>query len=221
MICSKCGYQDDSIPIPKMSFDYAVLGVCKECSHRIDIVPRKSKYFVKDGVEVGEKREATITTIYQRFKYGYETSNEKYTKNTHLDRKIYVNDVLVEIMEIKEPTCSLNAFRETYFNPHKIDVGLNLLSKDNTIPIFIVLKFCDCWASLQIDINTDYSKYKRDYKVPYHRSNELKEKYEVVYIPVKDLTVITGLTLLTNYYFPKELTPEISTPQEYKLSDFF
>lgn len=221
MICPRCGYNDTSIPIPKISTEYSILGYCKKCDNRIDIVPRLSKGEKSQMTKVlnGEAREEVYTHLYMEY-YGGEYE-EKHS-DLELDRNIYENGKLKEVIEIKIASCSLNAFRKTIFNYSKITYGKEFMLKYH-IPVFFLIKFCDCWTRLRLFVGRDYERskkpilprYRREYKK--YQKEENRAYHYVVYIPVDTLEILTNMNdIRTEYYFP-----ESKIPKKIKLKDFF
>ena len=93
-------------------------------------------------------------------------------------------------MEIKERSNSINAYKMTQFPYAKIDTGKRLM-KEEGLPVYIVLKFTDCWAQLTLDANKSYRKGSQ----PFAPRNRQYHQYQQRQVPVM-LDVESDLEIL-------------------------
>jgi len=190
MICPKCGFVDKSIDVPELSKTISKLVTCKKCGTTIFCVPsqkRREKSTI-ETVQKGESREEHLVEIYLKYEKG--RISKKRPGSSDIDRDIYdENNELIYHWEIKERSNSLNAYKETQFPYAKIDEAKRLI-KETGKPVFIVLKFVDCWARINIDLKKEYKKGKQPFAPRYRPWQRTKERQIPVQILVEELEIL-------------------------------
>lgn len=190
MICPKCGFVDKSIEVPELSRKKIILGECKKCQAKIFCIPsqKRKEYSQIATVQGGEEREEYLVGIYLKHKQGH--SSKKRPASSDIDRDVFdeKGDLLYH-WEIKERSNTINAYRETQFPYAKIDEAKRLI-KETEKPVFIVLKFADCWTRIKIDPNKQYKKGKVPFAPRYRPWQRSKDRQIPVQLPVEELEVL-------------------------------
>lgn len=191
MICPQCGFVDEKILIPKLTRKTKILGHCKNCGSEVISQPttrtfEKSKHYT---VQQGEAREDILARIYLEFEEGSYYKKRESTDD--IDLEIYSeNNILIYFLEIKERSNSINAYRETKFPYMKIKTAKDLMRKHKK-PVFVLLKFSDCWSRISIQLNKKYKKGQETF-FPNYRPEQKGSKYQIpVLIPVESLEILT------------------------------
>lgn len=190
MICPKCGYVDKTVPVPEITRNVTKLGVCKKCAQIIFCVPSQKKSETNKVVTVihGEIREAHLVEVYLKYEQGNKSSKRPLASD--IDRDILdEKDNVIYHWEIKERSNTINAYRETQFPYAKIDEGKRLL-RETGKPVYIVLKFADCWARITIDLAKEYKKGDRPFAPAYRPSQMNSERQIPAQIPVEELEIL-------------------------------
>lgn len=159
MICPKCGKIDRAVAVPESTPWGATikLGKCLECGIDVFAVPtqRAGERSQLDTVATGERREVILADIYVQH-LGGGFSHRSRSAAADIDRIIYDQDGLIHhYLEIKERTCSLNAYRMTQFPYAKIEEAAELHRLKGK-PVRFLLKFIDSWAYFDFDPDEKY-----------------------------------------------------------------
>jgi len=191
MICPKCGFVDVKVPTPGLTKrdQGRNLGSCEKCSASIWAMPttKLSEHSQLETVERGEEREALLANIYVKH---IGADEHRKTNEIDIDRLIYKNDEKYCYMEIKERSNSINAYKMTQFPYAKIDTGKRLM-KEEGLPVYIVLKFTDCWAQLTLDANKSYRKGSQPFAPRYRQYQQYQQRQVPVMLDVEsDLEIL-------------------------------
>lgn len=192
MICPYCGNVDREIPTPELTRKGTrdLLGTCKKCGGKIWAIPaqKKGERSQLETVEKGERREEILVGIYLEHESGDHSESRKSADD--IDRNVYDQDgKLIYFLEVKERSNSLNAYQETRFPFAKIESGKKLI-EETGLPVFIVLKFIDCWARHRVLLDLDYKKGEEPF-APAYRPWQRKQARQVpVQIPVESLEIL-------------------------------
>jgi len=189
MICPYCGRMEKSIPTPELTRTRTLLGTCK-CGKKVWAIPtqKRAEKSQLATVEEGEEREEILVNIYLKHEGG--ARSEKRPSADDIDREVYDdNGNLIYFLEIKERSNSLNAYRKTQFPFAKIKSGKELI-KETGLPVYIVLKFVDCWARHQVLLELDYEKGTQPFAPRYRPSQRSKARQIPVMIPVESLEIL-------------------------------
>lgn len=190
MICPKCGFVDEKIPIPEITRKAKVLGKCKKCGCVVYCIPSQKRWESSqmETVECGEAREEQLVKIYLEH-VGGKTSRKR-PGSSDIDRDILDEKGQVTCyLEIKERSNTINAYKETQFPFAKI-VEAKRLIKETGKPVFIVLKFADCWARMEVDPTKDYKKGEQPFAPGYRPWQRSKERQIPVQINVEELEIL-------------------------------
>lgn len=190
MICPYCGNVDDRIPTPELARTRVHLGTCSKCGKEVWAIPtqRRSELSPLATVEEGEKREEILVATYIKHEYG--VTSKRRPSADDIDREVYDdNSSLIYFLEVKERSNSLNAYNKTKFPFAKIESGKKLI-EETGLPVFIVLKFIDCWARHRVNLNLDYEKGKQPFAPRYRPSQYNKERQIPVLISVESLEIL-------------------------------
>ena len=201
MICPKCGLVDNSIPTPGLTKrgQGRKLDKCKECSASIWAMPttKLSEHSQLETVERGEEREALLASIYVKH---IGADEHRKTNEIDIDRLIYKNGEKYCYMEIKERSNSINAYKMTQFPYAKIETGQRLI-KEEGLPVYIVLKFTDCWAQLTLDANKSYKKGSQPFAPRYRQYQQYQQRQVPVKLDVEnDLKILELRDLCLDEY---------------------
>ena len=201
MICPKCGSVDKSIPTPGLTKrgQGRKLGKCKECSASIWAMPttKLSEHSQLETVEQGEEREELLAGLYVKHVGADEHGK---TNEIDIDRVIYKDGEKHCYLEIKERSNSLNAYKMTQFPYAKIETGQRLMDEEN-LPVYIVLKFTDCWARLTIDATREYEKGSQPFAPRYRQYQQFRQRQVPVKLDVeKDLEILKLRDLCLDEY---------------------
>ena len=201
MICPKCGFVDAKVPTPGLTKrgQGRKLGSCEKCSASIWTMPttKLSEHSQLETVERGEEREALLATIYVKH-IGADEHGK--TNEIDIDRLIYKNGEKYCYMEIKERSNSINAYKMTQFPYAKIETGQRLI-KEEGLPVYIVLKFTDCWAQLTLDANKSYEKGSQPFAPRYRQYQQYQQRQVPVKLDVEnDLEILELRDLCLDEY---------------------
>ena len=190
MLCPFCGTLDEDVEVPELSRAETLLTRCRACGEYVYSVPpqRRSERSQAMTVAEGESREEILATTYIAHEGGAVALRRP--PGSDIDREVRDSEgKLVYYLEIKERTCSLNAYRVTKFPYAKIEEAQRLLAESRQ-PVHIVLKFTDCWARLDVDGNASYERGDRPFAPRYRPWQQTKERQIPVLLPVEDLEVL-------------------------------
>lgn len=190
MICPHCGKIDEATPTPDIIREPRLLGKCPSCKKDVFAIPtqkrRERSQF--ETVVKGEEREEVLARIYINHEGGFR--DEKRPPSSDIDRNVYdKKDKLLYFLEIKERTNSLNAYRKTQFPYAKIDEAKKLI-REHGIPVFIILKFIDCWARINVGLEKEYAKGKSPFAPRYRPWQNNMPRQVPVEIDVYDLEIM-------------------------------
>ena len=191
MICPYCGSVDHKIPTPELTRTNTrvLLGKC-ECGKEVWAIPtqKKGERSQLETVGNGEAREEVLAKTYLKHESG--ARSEQRGTADDIDRNVYdEKDNEIYYLEIKERSNSLNAYRDTQFPYAKID-SAKILIEEKGLPVYIVLKFIDCWARHQVIIEREYEKGKQPFAPRYRPWQRSKERQVPVMIPVESLEIL-------------------------------
>jgi hypothetical protein len=142
----------------------------------------------------GEAREDILADVYSR-QLGHR--HEKMPGVSDIDRvaldekgnKLY-------FFEIKERSCTINAYKHTMFPYAKIEEAKRLISA-RKLPVYIVLKFADCWARHKVDLNREYRIGKEPFAPKYRPwQRKLKRQIPVLLDVEEDLEILPKISSL-------------------------
>lgn len=190
LICPKCGYVDKSVSVPEITKQPKRLSYCKKCEQEIFCIPsqKKEENFKIETVSRGEMREEQLIRVYLKYEPGYKSW--KRPRTSDIDRNILDKEGnIAYYLEIKERSNTINAYRETKFPYAKIEEGKRLI-RETAKPVFIILKFIDCWARITIDLKKEYKKGDRPFAPNYRPSQRYSEKQIPVEIFVEELEIL-------------------------------
>jgi len=201
MICPKCGLVDSSIPTPRLTKrgQGRKLGKCMECSASIWAMPttKLSEYNQLETVERGEEREALLASIYVKH---IGADEHRKTNEIDIDRLIYKNREKYCYIEIKERSNSINAYKMTQFPYAKIETGKRLIKKYR-LPVYILLKFTDCWARIKINPTKKYDKGAQPFAPRYRQHQQFSQRQVPVKLDIeKDLKILKLRKLCLDEY---------------------
>ena len=190
MICPYCGAVERDIPTPELSTTHTRLGACDKCGKEIWAIPtqKKSERSPLATVEEGESREEILVGAYLKHERGASSKRRKSADD--IDREVFDEDEhLIYLLEVKERSNSLNAYNKTQFPFAKIDSAKKLI-QGTGLPVYIVLKFIDCWARHEVRPEFEYSKGAKPF-APRYRPRQRKMPRQVpVMIPVESLEIL-------------------------------
>ncbi|WP_027339628.1 hypothetical protein [Halonatronum saccharophilum] len=192
MICPCCGVIDYSIPSPNYTRKGTkrILGVCKNCNKEIYCIPTKKNYekSQQHTVNKGELREEMLSNIYIENMRGAIAKNMP--KAHDIDR-VALDEYgkPIYFFEIKERSNTLNAYKEIKFPYAKIKSAKKLIKHYN-IPVFVVLKFSDCWTRFEVKLNKKYKQGKIPFAPNYRPNQRNKQRQIPALIDIYDLTVL-------------------------------
>lgn len=189
MICPNCGYIDKSIPTPVSTKERRVLCKCSKCGVDVYCIVQKktSEVSKKASVLKGERMEEYYINTYLEY-YSGESSEKNGGDYSDIDRRILDKDGNVSYyLELKERANTINAYRITKFPYAKI-IAAKKLIKEKGKPVVIVIKFLDCWAGLNVDVNKEYKKGDKAF-IPNYRS-EGSAKQKPVLLDVEELKIL-------------------------------
>jgi hypothetical protein len=190
MICPNCGFVDKEIPVPEITKKARILGRCKKCEQTIFCIPSQKRGETSsiETVKKGEAREEHLLKIYLKY-YGGKSSKKR-PGSSDIDRDILdEKGQIICHLEIKERSNTINAYKETQFPFAKIEEAKRL-TKENGKPVFIVLKFADCWARIRIDPNKKYKKGSKPFAPRYRPWQRFKKRQIPVQIDVEELEIL-------------------------------
>lgn len=201
MICPKCGLVDKSVPTPGLTKrgQGRKLGGCKVCSASIWAMPttKLSEHSQLETVEKGESREELLADLYVKY---IGADEHRKTNEIDIDRVIYEDGKKNCYLEIKERSNSLNAYKWTKFPYAKIETGQRLMDEED-LPVYIVLKFTDCWARHTIDATMKYEKGSQPFAPRYRPWQQFRQSQVPVELDVeKDLRILTLRDLCLDEY---------------------
>lgn len=191
MICPYCGKVDRTTPTPELSRTKRQIGTCKFCGKPIFALPttKRAEGSQIETVTRGEEREDILTGIYISHEGGQRA--DKRNGADDIDR-----DVIDELgnkmycLEIKERSCSLNAYSKTMFPYAKIKSAKKIITEER-LPVYIVIKFVDCWAQLKVDPNKEYRMGNQPFAPRYRPWQMDRQRQIPVEVPVEDeLTIL-------------------------------
>lgn len=168
LICPYCGLIDSNIETPENTKKAMLLCKCAKCAKEVYCIPTRTRYEKSQisSVTRGEEREEYLSKIYLKYENG--AFARKRSRDSDIDREVVnTSNEVIYYLEIKERTNSLNAYRITMFPYAKISEALELTRTYN-LPVYIVLKFLDCWTRLKIDVNNIYDKSDKPF-APHYR----------------------------------------------------
>jgi len=190
LICPYCGSVDEDMKIPQKTKDAHKLGTCSNCQREVWACPttKRSESSPLETVREGESREETLARIYLEHEEGEESIERG--KAADIDRRVVDGDAgLLYFLEIKERSCSLNGYRKTKFPFAKIEEGKEL-AEEHGVPVFIILKFRDCWARLEVKPEGDYEEGDEPFAPRYRPWQRNKDRQVPVMIPVEELEIL-------------------------------
>lgn len=190
MICPYCGSVDGAIATPEIARSRLHLGDCSRCGKAVWAIPtqKRSELSPLATVQEGETREEILVKTYLENEGG-ATSRRRRSADD-IDRDVLDQDgEPVYFLEVKERSNSLNAYRETKFPFAKIDSAKRLTEKTG-LPVYIVLKFIDCWARHEVRSELEYKKGDKPFAPRYRRWQWSAERQVPVMIPVESLEVL-------------------------------
>lgn len=192
MICPKCGNVNTDIPTPFSTRrgEGRELGNCNECDYSIWAMPTTKtwEHSQLETVEKGEEREELLVNIYA--KWSGADANEK-TNIIDIDRALYEDGRKVCYVEIKERPNSINSYKMTQFPYAKIESGKDLIDEEG-LPVYIVLKFTDCWARHQIKKDKKYERGIKPFAPTYRPHQNSSQRQIPVKLDVeRDLEVLS------------------------------
>jgi hypothetical protein len=189
MICPYCGRIEKGIPPPELVRTFTRLGTCK-CGKEVWAIPtqRRSESSPLGTVEEGEKREEILVATYTKHEGG--ATSKRRPSADDIDREVYDDKgSLVYFLEIKERSNSLNGYFYTQFPYAKIESGKKL-TLETGLPVFIVLKFLDCWARHEIRPELEYIKGDRPFAPRYRPWQRSSIRQIPVLIAVESLEIL-------------------------------
>ena len=190
MICHNCGTIDNSIEIPEITRVPTRLGICPSCNKDIFSIPtqRRNEKSQAHTVEIGEKREDILSKIYAQHEGGLKT--EKRSQASDIDRNVLdEKGNIIYFLEIKERSNSLNAYKITKFPYAKIEEAKKLM-KEYNLPVHIVLKFIDCWARINVEMDKEYKKGDAPFAPRYRSWQHNRPRQVPAMIEVSDLEIL-------------------------------
>ena len=201
MICPKRGFVDAKVPTPGLTKrgQGRKLGSCEKCSASIWAMPttKLSEHSQLETVEQGEEREELLASLYVKH---IAADRHGKTSEIDIDRVIFKNDEKQCYLEIKERSNSLNAYKLTQFPYAKIETGQRLMKEEN-LPVYIVLKFTDCWARLTLDANREYEKGSQPFAPRYRSYQQFRQRQVPVKLDVeRDLEILKLRDLCLDEY---------------------
>ena len=192
MIYPYCGNIDKEIAVPELTKKGTkeVLGTCEKCGKEIWAIPvqKKGEKSQLETVKKGERREEILVGIYLEHESG--DHSERRESADDIDREIFdLNGNLIYFLEVKERSCSLNAYHKTQFPFAKIESGKKLI-EETGLPVFIVLKFIDCWSRHRVLLELGYEKGQEPFAPGYRPWQRKKARQVPVLIPVEILEIL-------------------------------
>lgn len=190
MICPYCGNVDRDIEIPEKTKEPRALGRCENCGEEVWACPttKRSESSPLETVREGESREEELARIYLDHEEGVESLERE--RAADIDRRVIdEGGDLLYFLEIKERSCSLNGYRKTKFPFAKIEEGKEL-AEEHEVPVFIILKFRDCWARLRVSPEDDYEEGDEPFAPRYRPWQRNKDRQVPVMIPVEELEIL-------------------------------
>ena len=166
------------------------MGECPQCTKPVWAIPtqRRSERSALATVMEGETREEILVMTYLANELG--ASSRRRRAADDIDREVLSQDgELLYFLEVKERSNSLNAYRETQFPFAKIESAKKLM-KDKGLPVYIVLKFVDCWARHEVCPDLDYKKGDKPFAPRYRRWQWSAPRQVPVMIPVESLEIM-------------------------------
>ena len=180
MICPNCGKITKNIQVPVITPKNTKdeLGKCKYCKEEVFNIgtQKNDEESLEETVKEGENRQLCLARLYTKRFGGEKLENlGQYADIDYLVKKS--SDQPLYYLEVKERSCSINAYRYTKFPYAKISTGKNLINEEE-LDVYILLKFTDCWSRLQIDPDKDYTKGENSfipgYRDPSHKTDHQK-----------------------------------------------
>ena len=201
MICPMCGFLDKEKPTPNLTKrgQGRKLRDCPKCHTSVWAMPttKTGEYSQLETVEKGEAREELLADLYVSH-LGYEKHIK--TDEIDIDRVVLDKGEKAFYLEIKERSNSINAYKITKFPYAKIETAKKLIKK-NKIPVFIVLKFTDCWARIEVSINQIYKKGKKPFAPRYRAYQNFSTRQVPVHLDVEeDLEILNLRDLCLDEY---------------------
>ena len=201
MICPRCGNVDPALPTPFITKrgQGRKLSKCIQCSASIWAMPttKLSEYSQLETVERGEEREELLASLYVQY---INADEHRKTNEIDIDRVIYKGGEKHCYLEIKERSNSLNAYKMTQFPFAKIETGKRLISEEG-LPVYIVLKFTDCWARITLDLNKEYEKGDKPFAPRYRQYQNYQQRQVPVKLDVeRDLEILQFRELCLDEY---------------------
>lgn len=190
MLCPYCGHLDHTIDTPEKTKVSMVLGDCKKCDKKVYSIPsrKRSEKSQISTVIKGEEREEFLSKLYLNHEGG--TLARKRSRDSDIDREVLNSkNEVIYYLEIKERSNSLNAYKITMFPYAKINEAQELI-KTHNLPVFIVLKFLDCWARIKVDVNKNYDKGDEPFAPRYRPWQRIKERQKPVLIDINSLEIL-------------------------------
>ena len=199
MICPKCGAVDPARPVPEATRRGAVmrLGTCAKCRTAVYAVPtrRAGEACQAATVDEGEAREQILADLYVRH-LGPGFTHQSRPAAADIDRTVRGPDGrLHHYLEIKERSCSLNAYRQTKFPFAKILAARRLNRRrwwrwGKRIPVRFLLKFIDSWAYFDFDPKEEYVRGQEAFAPRYRPGQKNRGRQVPVVKPVETLHVL-------------------------------
>ena len=191
MICPYCGKVNKDISTPENTKTGTkdLLGIC-DCGKKVWAIPtqKRSEKSQLATVEEGENREEILVRTYLEHEDG--TKSKRRRSADDIDREVFDRDGnLMCFLEVKERSNSLNAYNKTQFPFAKIESGKKLIEQTG-LPVFIVLKFIDCWARHRVLLELDYEKGNQPFAPRYRPWQRSKARQLPVMIAVESLEIL-------------------------------
>lgn len=192
MICNICAFVDDKHPTPETTPKHHsnFIANCPKCSNPVwAIGTTKEKETSKQlTVDEGERREIILSDDIIKF-LGADSHHK--SGDIHIDRVALREDgTIFRYFEVKERTCSINGYKITLFPYNKI-IKAQEITRETGIPVYIFIKFCDCWAKLWVDPTFEYDKGGEPLAPEYRpKQGYSKEQYPALIYVEKLLEII-------------------------------
>lgn len=196
MICPRCGHVDPTIPVPEFTpkGKRRKVGTCSDCGTEAWAVgtQRFSERSQEHTVRDGEAREVLIANVWRdhlnKVRGGGFEHRDRATADD-VDREMLQHGELHHFFEIKERTCSLNAYRLTKFPYAKITAARTLHAETGK-PVMFLLKFTDAWAYFHFDPTVEYARGDRPFAPNYRPEQQWRQRQVPVEINVETLRVL-------------------------------
>jgi hypothetical protein len=154
---------------------------------------RRSEASQSESVRRGEFREellADLIAAWVQRRDGGTVAHAPRSSGSDIDRVLRRNGVLHGFFEVKERTCSLNAYAETMFPYAKIDAA-SQLHQTYGAPVDFFLQFTDCLAVHRFDPARTYQKGSQPFAPSYRPGQRDRPRQVPVLLQVEhDFAVV-------------------------------